>query len=125
MPLPANPIVKINLSGGAAFETPFILDTAQLDYATLQPSIPYIVDVSAQVTKISTRKERNLLQDKYLSGDATVRVIDPNGDWNPQNSASPLYPYLQPLRSIQITTVYDGVTYPDSNWNLNLGKVRC
>ena len=118
MALPATPIVKINLSGGAVFETPMILGTGQLDYATLQDSVPYIVDISSSVSKISTRKERNLLQDKYLAGTATVRVIDPNGDWNPQNSASPLYPYLQPLRSIQITTVYGGVTYPIFKGNI-------
>jgi hypothetical protein len=111
MALPATLSVKINLSGGASFGNPFILGTSQLGFAELASAIPVIVDVSAQTTNISTRRGRNLLQDKYESGQATIRVVDPDGDFNPQNTASPYFGLLQPLRKIQASAIYGGVTY--------------
>ena len=111
MALPTTPTVKINLTQGASFGTVMILGTGKLGQAQLSSVKPVIVDVTSSVLKISTRKERNLLQDKYLSAQATVRINDPNGDWNPQNTASPYYPNLVPLRKIQITAVYGGTTY--------------
>jgi hypothetical protein len=112
MALPATPIVKINLTGGASFATPFILDTSQLDFSVLADPSTVIVDVSNQVSRIDTRKERNLFQDKYQSGTATVRILDETGDWNPQNTSSPYYPNLVPLRSIIIEADYLGNVYP-------------
>jgi hypothetical protein len=111
MALPATISVKINLSGGASFGNPFILGTSQLGFAELASAIPVIVDVSTQTTNISTRRGRNLLQDKYESGSATIRIVDPNGDFNPQNTASPYFGLLQPLRKIQASAIYGGVTY--------------
>ena len=112
MALPATPKVQINLTGGASFSPAFILDTSQLDFAILSDTSQIIIDVSNQVSKIDTRKERNLFQDKYQSGTATVRILDENGDWNPQNTASPYYPNLVPLRSIIISADYLGTDYP-------------
>jgi hypothetical protein len=111
MALPATISVKINLSGGASFGNPFILGTSQLGFAELASAIPVIVDVSTQTTNISTRRGRNLLQDKYESGSATIRIVDPDGDFNPQNTASPYFGLLQPLRKIQASAIYSGVTY--------------
>jgi hypothetical protein len=111
MALPATLSVKINLSGGASFGNPFILGTSQLGFAELASAIPVIVDVSAQTTNISTRRGRNLLQDQYEAGSATIRIVDPNGDFNPQNTASPYFGLLQPLRKIQASAIYGGVTY--------------
>ena len=111
MALPATIVVKINLSGGASFGNPFILGTSQLGFAELASSVPVIVDVSSSTLNISTRRGRNLLQDNYESGQATIRVVDPNGDWNPQNTSSPYYGLLQPLRKIQASAIYGGTTY--------------
>ena len=111
MALPATPIVRINLTGGASFGEAFVLGSSRLGFAELASGSTVIVDVSNQVSKIDTRKERNLFQDKYLSGTATVRIIDENGWWNPQSVTSPYYPNLVPLRSIQITTNYGGTNY--------------
>lgn len=112
MALPATPIVKINLNTGASFGSPFILGTSKLGEAEFAAQAANIVDVSSSVIKIDTRKERNLLQDKYTAGQATVRIVDPTGAWNPQNTASPLYPNLVPLRQITIEATYSGTTYP-------------
>jgi hypothetical protein len=112
MTLPATPIVKINLTGGASFGSPFVLDTSELDFAVLADPGTQIIDVSNQVTKIDTRRARNLYQDRYLSGEATVRIIDLTGAWNPQNDLSPYWPNLVPLRSIVIEADYLGTVYP-------------
>jgi hypothetical protein len=112
MALPATPIVKINLSSGASFGTALVLGTGKLGQSELSNIVPNIVDVSASVLKIDTRKERNLLQDKYLAAQATVRILDPDGEWNPQNTSSSLYPNLVPLRQITISATYSSVNYP-------------
>jgi hypothetical protein len=111
MALPATLSVKINLSGGASFGNPFILGTSQLGFAELASSVPVIVDVSSQTLNISTRRGRNLLQDKYESGSATIKIVDPTGEFNPQNTSSSLFGLLQPLRKIQASAIYGGVTY--------------
>ena len=111
MALPATISVKINLSGGASFGNPFILGTSQLGFAELASAIPVIVDVSSSTLNISTRRGRNLLQDNYESGSATIKIVDPNGDFNPQNTTSPYYGLLQPLRKIQASATYAGTTY--------------
>lgn len=111
MALPATISVKINLSGGASFGNPFILGTSQLGFAELASSIPVIVDVSTSTLNISTRRGRNIIQDNYESGTATIRVVDPDGDWNPQNTSSPYYGLLQPLRKIQASAIYGATTY--------------
>jgi hypothetical protein len=38
--------------------------------------------------------------------------VDQNGDFNPQNPASPYYELLDPMRKVQITATYLGTTYP-------------
>ena len=53
----------------------------------------------------------NLLQDQFQASEATFRVVDPNGDWNPTNTASPYYGYLTPLRKIRFSATYSGNTY--------------
>jgi hypothetical protein len=111
MALPATLSVKINLSGGASFGNPLILGTGKLGETELAASVPVIVDVSTSTLNISTRRGRNLLQDQYESGQATIRINDPNGDWNPQNTSSPYYGLLQPLRKIQASAIYSGTTY--------------
>ena len=111
MSLPATLSVKINLSGGASFGNTLILGTGTLGFTELAASVPVIVDVSSSTTSISTRRGRNLLQDQYESGQATIRINDPDGDWNPQNTSSPYYGLLQPLRKIQASAIYSGTTY--------------
>ena len=112
MALPATPIVKINLNQGASFGPPFILGTSQLGFAEFSTTASNIVDISSQVIKIDTRKERNLLQDKYTAGQATIRIVDPTGAWNPTNVSSPYYPNLVPLRQVTVSATYSSVNYP-------------
>jgi hypothetical protein len=42
------------------------------------------------------------MRDTYEAGNCTVRVIDQDGSFNPQNPASPYFGYLTPLRKIRV-----------------------
>jgi hypothetical protein len=41
-----------------------------------------------------------------------MRIVDQNGDFNPQNTSSPYYGYLTPMRKVQISATYQGKSYP-------------
>ena len=108
MSLPANIAVSFDFSSGATFGYPFsigsdkygIIGVSQLGGSTVP--IP-IVDLTPNVRNITINRGRNILSDQYTAGDAVVRVIDPDGAWNPQNTSSPYYPYLVPLRKLRIS----------------------
>ena len=116
MALPATIGVTINFSDGPTYGYPFtigsslygILGVNELAGAS---SSTLIQDFSSQTTQIAIRRGRDLFTDIYNGGMATVKILDPNGDFNPQNTASPLFGYVKPLRKIQITATYSGTTY--------------
>ena len=98
--------VTFDFSNGPVFGYPFTIgDPAHgvLGVDVLGETAADIVDISSQVGNISIRRGYNLLQDQFQAGTATVRVYDPNGDWNPQNPASPYYGKLVPLRKIRVS----------------------
>ena len=108
MSLPANIAVSFDFSSGPSFGYPFtvgsdkygVIGVSQLGSSAVP--IP-IVDLTPNVRNITINRGRNILSDQYTAGDAVVRVIDPDGAWNPQNTSSPYYPYLVPLRKIRIS----------------------
>jgi len=105
--------VIINFSTGAGFGNPFILDQSKLgSLDVLADSTALIVDVSDLVDTINTNRGRQLSAEQFNTGTASIRILDQNGNFNPQNPASPYYNYLSPMRKIAITATYLGVTYP-------------
>ena len=105
--------VEIDFSSGPSFSYPFILDSTGfgiLDENILADGPLDLVDVSAQVRKVSTRRGRNRILANFEAGTATVVLNDPNSDFNPQNTSSPYYGKLLPLRKIRIyaTTIFSG-----------------
>jgi hypothetical protein len=42
----------------------------------------------------------------------TLRIVDQNGDFNPQNPSSPYFGLLDPMRKVSISATYGGTTYP-------------
>lgn len=107
------PVVNafINFSTGPSFAQAMILDQGQLDVNILSDSASIIVDVSDQINRIETKRGRNALNDQFQTGTLTLRIIDQNGDFNPQNPSSPYYTYLTPMKKVQITATYSSVTY--------------
>jgi hypothetical protein len=71
-----------------------------------------IVDVSNVVDSIQTKRGRNPQADQFQTGTLTMRIVDQNGDFNPQNPSSPYYNLLTPMRKVQITATYGAITYP-------------
>ena len=102
----------INFSTGPSFAQAMILDSGILGTNILADSASVIVDVSDVVDNIQTIRGRNAQADQFQTGTLSMRIVDQNGDFNPQNPASPYYTYLTPMRKVQITATYGAVTYP-------------
>ena len=107
MTLPATISVSFDFSQGATFGFPFtigdpvngIIGVSQ--FAANEVPEP-VIDLSSQARQIKINRGRNIMRDTYEAGTCTVRVIDQNGDFNPQNPSSPYFGYLTPLRKIRI-----------------------
>lgn len=102
----------INFSTGPSFAQALILDQGILGTNILADSASVIVDVSNLVDSITTARGRNAQADQFQTGTLTMRLLDQNGDFNPQNPSGPYYGLLDPMRKVQITATYNGVTYP-------------
>jgi hypothetical protein len=107
MSLPATISVSFDFSQGATFGFPFtigdpvngVIGVSQ--FASSEVPEP-VIDLSSQTRQIKISRGRNIMRDTYEAGNCTVRVIDQNGDFNPQNPASPYFGFLTPLRKIRV-----------------------
>jgi hypothetical protein len=108
------PVVNaiINFSTGPSFAQAMILNSGILGTNVLADSTAVIVDVSNLINRIETNRGRTALSDQFQTGSLTLRLVDQNGDFNPQNTSGPYYNLLTPMRKVQITATYSGVTYP-------------
>ena len=112
MTLPATISVSFDFSQGATFGFPFtigdpvngVIGVSQ--FASSEVPEP-VIDLSSQTRQITIRRGRNIMRDTYEAGNCTVRVIDQNGDFNPQNPASPYFGFLTPLRKIRVAATTD------------------
>jgi hypothetical protein len=102
----------INFSTGPSFAQAAIFDQAIFGTNVFADSTSVIVDVSNQVNRIETNRGRTALSDEFQTGSLTLRITDQNGDFNPQNTSSPYYNLLTPMKKVQITATYGSVTYP-------------
>ena len=102
----------INFSTGPAFAQAAIIGSAIYGTNVFADSAAVIVDVSDQINRIETRRGRNAIADQFQTGTLTLRIVDQNGDFNPQNPGSPYYELLTPMKKVIITATYSSVTYP-------------
>jgi hypothetical protein len=107
MTLPATISVSFDFSQGATFGYGFVIgDAVNGVIGTSQfgdsPVATPTIDLSSETRQITIRRGRNIMRDTYEAGTCTVRVIDQNGDFNPQNPASPYFGFLTPLRKIRV-----------------------
>jgi hypothetical protein len=107
--LPAQIAVSFDFSNGATFgwqgfvigDSKYgILGTSTLGSSTLPEPI---VDLTPNVYQINIVRGRNIQRDQYEAGTCTVRVLDPLSYFNPQNTTSPYYGYLVPLRKVRVS----------------------
>jgi hypothetical protein len=114
MSLPAQIAVTFDFSSGATFGTGFVIGSPDngiigvSSFGSDDVVIP-TVDLTPDVYSISIRRGRNIMKDQYEAGTAIVRVLDPLGNFNPQNPSSPYFGFLEPLRKVRIsaTTLTD------------------
>jgi hypothetical protein len=102
----------INFSTGPSFAQALILGSGVLGTNVLADPGAIIVDVSDKVNRIETNRGRTALSDQFQTGALTLRIVDQNGDFNPQNVSGPYYELLTPMKKVQITATYGSVTYP-------------
>jgi hypothetical protein len=109
MALPAQIAVSFDYSNGATFGyAGFVIGDSKygiLGTNTLgDSSLPEpVIDLTPNVYQIIINRGRNLQRDTYEAGTCTVRVLDPLSYFNPQNTASPYYGYLAPLRKLRVS----------------------
>lgn len=108
MALPATINVSFDFSSGATFGAGFVIGDPTYGVigvsrfgsdSTVEP----VVDLTPNVYQISITRGRNIMRDTYEAGNATIRVLDPEGYFNPQNLSSPYAGKLAPLRKIRIS----------------------
>ena len=102
----------INFSTGPSFAQAAIIGQAIFGTNVFADSLAVIVDVSNQVNRIETNRGRTALSDQFQTGALTLRIVDQNGDFNPQNVSGPYFELLTPMKKVQITATYGSVTYP-------------
>ena len=109
--MPGTPLlgVSIDFANGPAFGNPLLLDDPSTPLGTgiLADAPADVVDVSDIALRVSIRRGRNRVLNSFEAGTATVVLEDENGDYNPQNTSSPYYGKLLPLRKIRIYADYD------------------
>jgi hypothetical protein len=108
------PVVNafINFNTGPSFAQVMILDTGILGTNVLGDPGGVVVDVSNRVNRIETNRGRTALSDQFQTGTMTLRIVDQNGDFNPQNPSGPYFNLLTPMKKVQITATYGATTYP-------------
>jgi hypothetical protein len=116
MSLPAQISVSFDFTSGATFGYPFtigdvkygVLGTGTLASSTTpEPT----VDLTPDVRQIRINRGRNIMRDTYEAGTCTVRVLDPLSYFNPQNTSSPYFGLLSPLRKLRVSGTVGGVGY--------------
>jgi hypothetical protein len=107
MTLPATISVSFDFSQGATFGFGFVVGDEKYGiigvgtFAASEVPEP-VVDLSNQTRSIKISRGRNIMRDTYETGTCTVRVIDETGAFNPQNTSSPYFGYLTPLRKVRV-----------------------
>jgi hypothetical protein len=108
MSLPATISVSFDFSQGATFgfngfiigdAINGVIGTSQFAASAVQEPV---VDLSSVTRQITIRRGRNIMRDTYEAGTCTVRVLDPDSNFNPQNTSSPYFGFLTPLRKIRV-----------------------
>ena len=107
MTLPATISVSFDFSQSATFGLGFVVGDEKYGiigvgtFAASEVPEP-VVDLSSTTRSIKIQRGRNIMRDTYETGTCTVRVIDETGAFNPQNTSSPYFGYLTPLRKIRV-----------------------
>jgi len=118
--------VLIDFDEGLEFRTPFILNDlgyGQLNIGKLGSVTSLTLDYASRTTGISIRRGRDVLQDDYNAGSATVRILDPDGQFNPQNIDSPIFGYVTTNKKLRIAHLDTSSSNPYVTTSLFTGYI--
>lgn len=99
---------EINFSDGPSFAPTFVLGESQLGEASLGTSNTVVVDVTNQVMGCSIRRTYSRPTDTWNTGYASLTIADLNGDFNPDNTSSPYYGKIKPMRKLTLGAILPG-----------------
>ena len=102
MSLPAIAVI-LNFSSGPSFGQAMIIGSGVLGVNVLADAATITADVSDTVQAVTINRGRNALSDVFQTGTCSVVIADSQGAFNPENTASPFFGLIQPLRKITIT----------------------
>lgn len=84
----------------------------QIAFATNPTAVPTYVNVGTRVIGFRSRRGRANELDRYQAGQLMVSLENDDRALDPENTASPYYPNVRPMRKLQLVMTYDGVVYP-------------
>ena len=102
MSLPAIAVI-LNFSSSPSFGQAMIIGSGVLGVNILADSATVTADVSTTVQAVTINRGRNALSDVFQTGTCSVVIADQTGAFNVDNTASPFYGLIQPMRKITIT----------------------
>lgn len=79
--------------------------------ASVDPSAGQWIDISPYLRSFSTKRGRNRDLDQIEAGTATIVLRNDDRRFDPENTSSPYYPNVLPMRHIRLRAVYSSVTY--------------
>ena len=72
---------------------------------------PTWTDVTAYVQSVSINRGKASLLDRMSAGTCSVRLLNNDGRFDPNNTLSPYAPYVLPMRQIRVRATHSAVTY--------------
>jgi hypothetical protein len=91
--------------------TPYPTVEVRISFTDLG-SEPVWTDVTGYVREVSVNRGRQRDLDQIQAGTASLRLDNRDRRFDPDNTASPYYPNVVPLRRIQILGTYNSLRYP-------------
>lgn len=90
----------------------FVLDSSVLDGTDVLASAEEWVDITDAVNSdIQIRRGRSRELGEYQAGSCTIVLDDPDRTFDPENTASPYYGNIQPMREVRVSLTVDTTDY--------------
>lgn len=112
MTFPAAVTVTFRPGASASFGNTLVLGdplNGVLGSNVLGTTAQQAINITDQVRQVSIRRGRDRQFDTYLSGTATIELLDLDGDWNPNNTSSPYFGELKAGRQLRVSASYQSV----------------
>jgi hypothetical protein len=86
--------------------------SVELDLGDPLSTPTWVADITSYVRSWSTQRGTQRELQRVEAGTASITLDNRSGRFTPQNTSSPYYPNLLPMRRIRIRATWNSVTYP-------------